>query len=253
MRQDGTVPVPRALLAGLLALLVVSLLTVAFLLGRESAGVREPAPVVTATSGSRQEQPDLRGTRQVEPAATRTRTVVVTQTVAPAPPPPAAAPVAPAPAPAPPPVVTPPPAVPAAPPADPAKAEWVRAYFAAMDATVGTAATWNDPEAMAQAALSQGSEGNPAGFDRLLAANREALQRMRAVSPPPECARHHALAVSVMERGMAMLERVRAATLAQDTAPLAALAAQGQELQKAVDDLAALERGLRAEYGLPPQ
>lgn len=248
MRQDGTVPVPRALLAGLLALLVASLLTVAFLLGRESVEVREPAPLATATSGLGQEQPDLRGARQVEPVGTRTRTVVATQTVAPAPPPSAAAPVAVAP----PPVVTPPPAVPAAPTADPAMAERVRAYFAAMDATVGTAATWNDPEAMAQAALSQGSEGNPAGFDRLLGANREALQRMRAVSPPPECAQHHALAVSVMERGIAMLERVRAATLAQDTAPLAALAAQGQELQRAVDDLAALERGLRAEHGLPP-
>lgn len=253
--SSDRVEVSRGLLVGLILLCAVSLLTLAFLLGRESKGevavVRETPAVATPAPPVSQEQVDLRGERIVAQQASPMRTV----TVAPAPPSlPEAPPPPPAPAAPRTPAAAAPPRTPAPPPApavDPAMQERVRSYLLAMDACVGAAATWDNPEAIAQAALSQGSEGNSEGFDRVIRANREALQRMRAVSAPSPCARHHALAVQVMERGIGMVERLRTATLAQDTAPLAALATEGQELQARIGDLAELERQIRRDYALP--
>ena len=253
-RREDRVEVPRSALLGLVALALGALLGLAFLLGRESARP-EPPP----STALRQEAP------APDPSPTPPPAAPVAPPAAPAPPaPPAAAPLpAPPAAPrhevqasqvAPPSAAVPAPApvaVAEAPAAvDPAEREQVSHYFRALEASVGGAAAWQDPQGMANSVLEQGAQGDSSGFDRLLHASRQALARVQAVPAPESCRQHHQLTVQIMESGLGLLQRMRQATLSGDSSALMALAAEGQELQARVQRLEALQAGLKSRYGL---
>lgn len=255
--MDDRVPVPRWALATLVGVALLALLGLAFLLGRESArnaAVPAPTPVEVATA-------DPAAGPTAEPEATLTPgRVPPRQEVASAPqsPPPAAperapalrAPSAPAAA-APPSASLAPTAPPgAAPPVDAAEKARVAEYFRSLDASVGMAAAWQNPDAVASSALQQGALGDSSGFDMILRANRDAMTRIRALSPPEPCREHHRRTLELGEAAVRLLERIRQGTLSGDSTALMAMATEGQQLQARVMDLESLGQQIRARYGL---
>lgn len=250
--REDRVEVPRSALLGLVVLAVGALLAVAFLLGRESARPEPPAPTAW-----RQEAP--------APAPSPSPSPPPVASAPPQPPPARPEPPAAAPVPPPPrtvqasrvasvdpgvPAIAPPAVAEAPPPVDPAEREQVSRYFQALEASVGGAAAWQDPQGMANSVLEQGAQGDSSGFDRLLHASRQALARVQAVPAPESCRQHHQLTVQIMESGLGLLQRMRQATLSGDSSALMALAAEGQELQARVQRLEALQTSLKGRYGL---
>ena len=252
------VEVPRQALVGLVVLALAALLAVAFLLGRESNRPdlsSLPSPTLQVPA------PQVPSPRPAPPAP-------AAELPAPAPPP--ALPVPSPPPPPAPPVQAVPPALPAArppaapprapapppsaepstPPVDPVEREHAARYFRNLESSVGAASSWQDPEALARSVLEQGASGDSSGFDSLLAANRQALERVRGLSVPKSCARHHQLTEETMAAGQDLLQRMRQAILKGDTSQLTALAVEGQVMQAQVDQLKTLTRDLKARYGL---
>lgn len=254
---ENDVKVPRVALIAMVSLLVISMLGVAFLLGRQSAPtqptIRE-ASVDQTPRESTTSVPLQVGTVPVPPV--------------PAPPPPAAyvpsPPAVPAPPPAPqvavssPPVPVaappPPPAPVAPPPPAPAPAvvppsgptAEVKTYFAKIDKIMAETEAIGDQNAFATQVLQQGMNGKTEGFDSLIASTRKANNALRSITPPPNCREHYQLLVKQSQQSLQLLEKVKAATVSLDTGALTSLGAEGQGMQADANRLKQLDEQLRA-------
>jgi hypothetical protein len=240
-RRD-VVEIPRrGLIAagiGLVALLVAALMVLAYRAGRDSARAGLPAPAASAAI-ARQET----STVPAGPAASQA-------------PPPATAEIASAtdgPRPPTAPAVSstgassPSPAVAEA--ADPAR-EGVARYLSEVEAIEAQARYWNDPQALAQALVEQSARGDASGFDRLIATNRTALERLRNLTVPDSCREHHGATLTLMQDAIGLLERLRRG-IGSDVGSLEDVPTLAQELERRgrhVDDAAA---DLKRRYRIP--
>lgn len=225
-----TVQLPRGALVALCAALVLALMAVAFLLGRQSA---RPAPPGLATVAS-----------PSSPAAGPV----------PQDPPAGVASVVPAPWSE---------ATPGAPPGSPAPAGGtlavepddesgaVAAYFGQIDRLEAASRSWSDPQQLALQIVQQGARGDQRGLDDLLATARQARESLRAVAVPPACRAHHAESLALMDAALDLLARLGPALSAQDFIALQGLASAAQELETRTKRLQALEADLRQRHGLP--
>ena len=201
--RTSTVAVPRALLHALSGTLLVTLLAVAFLLGREAGRTETAAPEPLAEA-----PPAL-----VEPAAARRSAAPSRPRAAapprpprddpePAPPSPPTTPPAPTPAPS--------PAASAAEPAvDPHERAAVVRYFEEFDEIAGSSAGAGDPETMAMALLSQATGGDWSRFDELGDTQRSMLRRLRGLRVPSVCRDYHRKMVTLLEASATLLDNVR--------------------------------------------
>lgn len=274
------VEVSKKTLGGLVGGLVVSLMAVAFLFGRQSgtndALARQPlqAQPSQASGSSNQSVIDDRPGRQSlnvsnapsQPTVSAPTAIVqsepqpasqtyVTHQTFPPPPAPSPAsappssetkqanhPVASKPAP----VAashTPPPV--AAPPQSKGPSADVSSYFSQMDALNITLGAGSDNTQFATDLLQQSLNGDQHGFDELLSATRKNLSAVQAIHPPEVCKEHHRLVTRQLNQSIAMLSKVKSAIVTMDSSTLTALASQGQGMQKEAEMIQKLEKKLR--------
>ena len=277
------VEVSRGSLAFLVASLVLSLVLVAFLLGRESArpvASQTPttvsaAPVALAPSGEFSEEgveesDSIKRLPSGYPTHYRSRTRAGSEVVATAQAPaqaaepseqsgqasvdsyPQAAPrAASAPA-AKAPAAQAPPAAASAPqgsqpqPADPQKIEQTRRYLAQIDGALMATPALSDPNSFATQLLGQSMSGDTSGFDILLSEARGTLDKLNAIEPPAHCKEHHSLNAKQLRAGIALLEQVKNAAQGLDTAALSQLSMQGHAMQAEIARLQEIDSALRA-------
>ena len=230
----STVSIPRWLLATIVAALALSLLVVAYLLGRESgrsvaseapfrpsrpnraqpatAPPASPAPVepaaesVPAGHGSEAEAPALGPASAVESAAAT--------------------------------------ATPVSPESRP-----VALYFARLDAIqIGDGGL--SPEA-GQAMLTAMLQGDASGFDRLVADAERAERDAAAVVPPPECASYHRSLLDLLHESRTLLADLRSAIGSEDKDEVFAIASRASALQQRAEQLRGQENELRRRHGVP--
>jgi hypothetical protein len=218
--------------------LVLALVVIAFLLGRESQ--RGPAPPTVSSVAA----PILEHPRAAPPA----------------PPPPAAAPnvapPAPAPAPAAPPAAPTPAAAAvddpsgAAPPptrgASPEQTERaaLRAYLAVVDSIqVGPA---GDPQAFAQELANAAMGGDTSRLDALVRELGDAESKVAAVSPPGAAAAHHGALLAQLRQSRAVLSDLSRGLARKDPSILGRVAGQAQSMQAAATALEREDKQLRA-------
>jgi hypothetical protein len=239
--KTEAVPVPRGVLLSLLAALVAATLLVAFLMGRESARKSMQAqPVAVPSQG--QIAPSASQATEPSPA---TALSPWTSPVEVAPPASVTAPAPQAPGPA-----------PVEPPAQAAQAapdklrDDVARYFREVEAIQAQAKSPGDPETLARTLLEQGVKGDESGFDGLVAANRKVLDALRGVQVPEPCREHHRLTVGLLEESIAMLDRVKSQLQGGNEASLAALPAQGHELERKAKEVDALAADIKRRFGV---
>jgi hypothetical protein len=133
-----------------------------------------------------------------------------------------------------------------------AAAARVAAYFAQVKRVQGSGGLPQD-QAGVQRMLVAMLQGDTSDFDRLMVATGTAEREVKAIQAPPECQAYHALLVSLLAESRALLADLRAATVGQDTTGLASMAARAASLQAKAEELKTLERELRRTYGLPVQ
>jgi hypothetical protein len=249
---DDDIRIPRSALTGMVALLALSLLGFAFLLGRQSAPAAPPAaPAPPVLAAPKQEAPPSQplqvGAVPVAPAPPAV--YVPPPVAAPPPPPPAVPPAAPLPPPPPPVPVAVAPVAPApvpAPAAPTGPSPAVKAYFAKIDKIMAGTQDIGDQNAFATQLLQQSMNGKTEGFDSLIASTRKTAQALRSITPPPNCREHYHLLLRQTDKSLSLLEKVKKATVNMDTNELTALGAEGQGMQVEANRLKQLDEQLRS-------
>ena len=242
--RSENVQIPRAALLALVLGLVLCLMLVAFLLGRQSAPP-PPAPPPPASSPRAESSVPVESSNQLQVADVPTPAPEAPP-VAPPPPPVAAPPPPPVAAPAPAPEAAPaPPAVAAPHPRPKPRVSAVQQYLSRIDAVMASTGDLGDPTQFATGVLGKGASGDATGFDSLLAKTRKAQADLAKIHPPAGCKEHYALTQAQLAGSITLLEGVKRATMSMDTAGLPALAAQGQAMQAKAERLQVLTDRLR--------
>jgi hypothetical protein len=242
------VTVNRGVLAGLVGVAALSLLAVAYLLGRASGPASTVAPPAPATAGGAPssvsvarpaEPPALQGTGlapEALPASVST-------------PPGASFPALPLPE------SSAPQRAPAAPstaapaPADPERAA-VAAYLNAVD-RIQPAEIGGTAESAANELAAALAKGDTSGLDAMIRDSEAAKAKLAAVVPPAPCAAHYRESAASLDDGLAMLKALKSAVESPD--PVGALAAVGSratELRSRAEALQREDAALRQRYGL---
>jgi hypothetical protein len=237
----------RRLGIGLAIGLGAALLTIAFLLGRDSRSASTPSVlVVVATPAPGVSSPP--GARSPAASALAEKTLSPPNADA-ASPAPALAPESPSAMPAFAP--THPTAAASAPRGDEATRAAVSRYFSEMEALQAGAKSWSgDPNAAAQEILKQTLEGTSGGLDGLIDSNRDLLTRLRALEVPAPCATHHQNTIQVVEQSQGLLTRMRDAMASQNQSALLELASEGRSVERRAKEVDALAAEIKKRYGL---
>jgi hypothetical protein len=240
MVTQQAVQVSRGTLIALAAALAISVLAVAFLVGRESGRIQPAPPVppvvmVTTPPAAAVPPPpgiDLPPTVAPygAPGAPVEASVPATSVAAPFTPPATYASPAPS--------------------SHDTLRDAVAAYFRNVDTIQSRAKSWNDPEALARTLLEQGSRGDTSGFDGLAAANRKVRDDLRALDVPEPCREHHRATLALVEESVSMLERVKSQLQGSDTSSLTAIAGSGQDLERKAKDVDAQAAEIKRRFGL---
>lgn len=225
--MSNGVQISRPLLAALCAALLVLVIVVAFLLGRQSGtppavATLSPAPPPLAVSqapadkslSTRLDAIEKRVDDVKKRGGSTDRRVTLTH--------------------------------PASTPKGGTAASSARAYFQQVDAIVGGSSAIANPKPIVARLLEQAVSGSPAEFDRLYEKTSQARADLEAVQPPAGCAEHHRLLLRQLSDAVALLDEVRRATESGDTRELAALSARGEQMQGEATRLRDVDRSLRA-------
>ncbi|MBT9584190.1 hypothetical protein IV102_12685 [bacterium] len=127
------------------------------------------------------------------------------------------------------------------PPLDAATAK----YFAKIDEAMRDTAAMGDTNQFATEILQQGMNGNTEGFDNLIESTRRAQVALQNIQPPPICQEHYTLLKAQLEQSISLLNRVKSATVSLDSTALTSLAGEGRGMQAEADRFKALDEGLR--------
>lgn len=258
MAED--VQIPKGLLAGLVTALVLSLLAVAFLMGRQTAPVvavstPEPVPTAAPLVASQPQETSLNarldrieqrvdrvGTRemrqaevveaptrpeQVEPPR-ETKRQATRQASASAPAQESLR------------------AAPSVDKQNKPEAKEKREYFRQIDSILKNTTSIDDPNQFATQFLQQAMNGDDSGFESLIATTRKTKAAIEGVSPPPSCQEHHRLLLKQVSESVVLLAEVHQAISTNDTSRLTSVAARGQEMQAETQSFQELDRRLRA-------
>ncbi len=124
----------------------------------------------------------------------------------------------------------------------------VAAYFAEVDRLEDMGA--GDPQAFASSMMQSLSSGDFSEFDKLLQKARAQRQRLLAIVPPPSCAEHHRLARTLSADSVAMLERLKAALMKGDSMALMGIASDGKTLETQANQLKAMGETIKRQAGV---
>ena len=260
------VTLPGWLLAVICAGLALSLLALAFLLGRESGrgggvAASPPGPAAPVSPAAVAVEPAAPSqvaapTQVVAPAPTQpepvaTRTVrpsepgAVVHATSAAPPPLQGTAARPVEQPHTRVVVSEKPTV-----ADSGEKAAVAAYFAQVD-NIHPGSFSGSPEQLAQEILNGASTGDMSGIDKMIRQAREAETTARSINPPAPCSEVHQESVKVLHESVQMLVSLRAALAQGDVNQLQSFQSAATSLKSRTEALERRQQALRSKYGVP--
>ena len=259
-RSKPTVEMPRHLVVLLVGALVVCLVGLGYLIGRESGRTTAPAQSASAVTPLAEETAasSLRAT----PAAVAPSDALpagpsaavgavpdrVSTTVPPQPradartlttqqPPPTPTPVTPAPSAG----------------QSSQQRDAVDRYFREIEAIdVGSGSVGGDPEAMAMAILGQATTGDTSAFDELADNQRAALTRLRAIRAPNPCREHHQRSITLLEQSIALLDRVKRGLASGNIGALSELSSEAERLKREAEQAESLARRIKQQFDIEP-
>ena len=125
----------------------------------------------------------------------------------------------------------------------------VRSYFEQVD-QLEDVGIGSDAQGFAMSILQSMASGDSSGFDTLVGHARTQQAKLRAVTPPAACADYHRQAVSLAAESVSMLERLRASLAAGDSSALATMATAGRDLGSRANALKLLGDSIKKQSGL---
>lgn len=230
-----TVEIPRQWLFLLAGALIVALLLVAYLVGRESgrraAAVVAPSPVAAAP------EPDAYGGYDDDYVDDSDDEGLPAET----PPAPAYDPW--------PQDASPAQGAPSAPGPDP-QAAAVAAYFTELERLEQGAKYWDNPQELAMGLVGQGAQGDTSGFSQLVETQRTARRQIEAMTVPGPCLEHHRLTLDVMRQAVELLEKLERGVASGNLDGLLSLADESRALEADARKIDAMATELKRQYGV---
>ncbi|MBT9589109.1 hypothetical protein IV102_37595 [bacterium] len=225
---ENTVQISKTALAWLVGGLVLCMVALAFMLGRQSV-----SPVVAPVAAA--PVAPVAAVAPVAPVPVEAEPVAsVSVEPVEAAPPPVAAPVA---------VRNPaPPAKPKLPAGESVK---VRKYLEQVDAITAGTQSLGNPSDFANDLLNQSLMGDTSGIDSLLAQVRQSQSALAQIQPPASCKEHYQLLGQQLQGSLNVLQQLKKALVTSDTSGLAALAGQGSAMQAQAQRLQRLTTELK--------
>jgi len=132
---------------------------------------------------------------------------------------------------------------------DPMRAA-VSTYFDAVERVQAGAAS-GDPNGIAQEMAAALANGDTSGLDKMIRETEAAKARLAAVAPPAPCAAHYRESVGSLDDALDVLRSLKAAMESSEpVAQLGAVTTRAQALRTRADALQKEELTLRERYGL---
>ena len=241
--SEDQVQISKSTLGWLVGALVMCMVALAFLLGRQSVTPVVAPPSVAAVAPAPVAPPLAPPPVEVAPVAA----VAVAPAPAPAPAP-AVVPVAPPPPVAVAPVVVAPvahPAPPVKPKYPPAEAAQIRKYLQQVETITAGTQDLGNPSEFANDLLNQSLLGDTSGIDSLISQARHSQNALAQIHPPAPCKEHHHLLSQQLNSSLQMLGQLKKALATSDTSGLAGLAGQGSAMQAQAQRLQRLTAELK--------
>ncbi|MFA9472762.1 MAG: hypothetical protein ACERNK_19510 [Deltaproteobacteria bacterium] len=120
----------------------------------------------------------------------------------------------------------------------------VAEYFQQVD-LIQSHAGAGDPNAFAMDMIKAGMGGATSGFDQLIADSDRMKRELESMTPPPSCAPYHQANLEMLAESRGMLESMKVAITTRNTESLSAIARQAADLQARAEALRALQEQLR--------
>ena len=245
-RRADTVIVSRGLLVTIVGGLVVAIVAIAFLLGRESARSTEAPSASVALPEEATSSESVAGAPSRSslppPLALTPGTAAPSGTAGPAP----AERRARARVSSPPPNASPEPAV------DTRTRDSIASYFDTVDALGDGGVGMGDPNDFAMMILGESASGNFSTFDQMLSDQRDSLRQLRGMNPPGELRTHHRQTIELTQRGIRLLEQVKGGLESGDMTGLMTLSVTAQDMQSDAEAAERLATDIKRKYGLAP-
>jgi hypothetical protein len=238
------VQVSGKVVGGALGAFAVMIAVIAFLLGREST--RHERRVAETTPAPVAALPEPPSTPPESTAPTAGATPPAEQQLAPTPvpaPAPHTDPLPASPSPSPPPTT----AHPAA-PARSQNASAIRDYFIRMDSI--QAAGMGDTQEVASKLLTGAMRGDTSGIDQIVSSVDASITKVKAITPPPECAGYHAKMLDLLGQSEQLVRSLKSVMASQDTGAIAGIAMTGDAIKTKTEALEAEGKAIRARAGL---
>ena len=125
----------------------------------------------------------------------------------------------------------------------------VVAYFAKVD-RIQAGPAGMSADAFAQQLAAEASQGKVQGFDELQTDLERMEKELRAITPPPPCREFHELTLSSAADAKSLMLDLRRAFAGGDTSNVQALAIRAQAAQDKMKQVESARRAIEIEYGL---
>ncbi len=132
-----------------------------------------------------------------------------------------------------------------APPSAGAAQSDVASYFARVD-TIRSSSATVDPNAFAMDLIKATMKGSTEGFDELIDDTKRMRTEMAAIEAPPECEAYHRESLAALDESQAILETMKTAIQRGDMGALTRVTQQASGLQARADTLEALRSQILA-------
>jgi hypothetical protein len=130
-------------------------------------------------------------------------------------------------------------------PKKPRRPRSINEYLDRMD-TIRFGADAADPNAFAIALINAGMSGSTEGFDELIADTEAMEQEMRSIIPPRSCEKYHETSLEALGHGRAILVELKSAIAMRDVSKVGAIAQEAALLQAKADELTRMKTKLLA-------
>lgn len=130
----------------------------------------------------------------------------------------------------------------------PADKQAVAQYFKAADRLQN--ADVDDPQAMATSLIGAASSGDTSGLRRLVAQATEALDKGRALTPPPPCAHYHKELLVILTQSRTLLHDLEERVASGSVDSLPTLLTQANTTKARAEALGREERQLKSRFGV---
>lgn len=126
----------------------------------------------------------------------------------------------------------------------------VARYFSELDEIANSAKYWDDPNSMAQEVLKGAMGGDTSGIDRLTSSYRAVKEKLSTINVPNVCSEHYRATIDAFNQSISILETIKSGISSGDVSKLTSLSSEAENVKQKSADLERITKELKSRYGI---